>query len=167
MLGNITKNWGKNIVGGPPLCFTLTFWCVIVYFAVFFGFIVCHFLIKLIFNVNKNLWFLSNFGQFHHTSLGICTKNLLHEGWCTHFSIQNIEHARNNIMKHDVALNKWSNIIMFLMFWLLYVSKHNYAESTMVARRVSFFARIKKNLQEEKTFPTKIQRLMHPNEARS
>ena len=27
-----------------------------------------------------------------------------------------------------------------LMFWLLYVSSHNSAESTMVARRVSFFA---------------------------
>ena len=45
-------------------------------------------------------------------SLGICTKNLLHEGSCTHFSIQNIEHTRNK-MKHDVTPNKWSNMMMF------------------------------------------------------
>ena len=40
-----------------------------------------------------------------------------------------------------------------LMFWLLYVSIHNYTESTMVARRVSFVARTKQKLaRRKKTF---------------
>ena len=82
--------------------------------------------------------------------LGICTRNLLHGGSCTHFPVQNIEHARKNTIKRDVPLNNRSNMMMFFDS-VITVCFKSQLRKKYNGCTTSLFCKPKKKLHEEKT----------------
>ena len=79
-----------------------------------------------------------------NVSLGTCTKDLLHK-----FEILTLHKTiRWKMMCHSRSDQTWW---CSSMFWLLYDSTHSCSQSTMVARRVSFFC----TNQEKNIFPPK------------
>ena len=72
---------------------------------------------------------------------------------CTHFSIQNIEHTRNNTMKRDAALNKWSNMMMFFDVLITVCFKsQSHRKYNGCTKSLFFCTNQKKTCTKKKTF---------------
>ena len=107
------------------LCVCVYFFCFNCFFFNFHLFLLIDFIFLLLFNENWKRKMRNEkkgcvcVGNRHtNTNTPAHTRSVFAQvicctGLCTHFSIQNIEHTQNNTMKHDVTLNKWSNMMMF------------------------------------------------------